>query len=203
MASPDEAAAMKRNLVHQTRLELSLKQLDRDRSVRLREMDKDTQVFLTRLGEKARYRTSVPPLTELTTLPSEGRITSAPAGRNRRTTINTNKPTRPQTSRPLSKQLSDSRLPQDSSSFSRSTPGRQIPSRDMSIDTGNRTRDSTQHRQISGFKEVRFQTPLESLQEKKQSKQESQRNSQTTSSRLEKSRQQYSTQRRPRRLNTV
>ncbi|EDO47574.1 predicted protein [Nematostella vectensis] len=76
MASPDEAAALKRNVVHQTRLRLALRQLEKDKSVRIREMDKDTQVFMRRLDQinGIRTRASLPQLSE-----ARRRATSAPA----------------------------------------------------------------------------------------------------------------------------
>jgi len=46
--SADESSALKRNTVHQTRLSLELQQLEKDRSIRLREMEKASQVFAKR-----------------------------------------------------------------------------------------------------------------------------------------------------------
>lgn len=192
-ASPDEAAAMKRNLVHQTRLKLALKQLERDRNVRLREMNKDEQVFLHRLGE--RQRTSLPSLTELRLLPREGRITSAPTRRD----VKRNELTsRPRTSHQFSKQLNASKLTSPCTTTtcptaaSLSITARHNPSRDnWTPHTRTEARDSSQlqDKQKSGFKEVRFQTPLESLQENKLFKQENPRIRQVTSPiRLEKGR---------------
>ena len=85
MASSDESAALKRNVVHQTRLKLALKQLDRDRNVRLREIDKDAQVFLQRIGG-SKKRVSLPNLRSS----SHARVASAPA-RPKRATSGTNK----------------------------------------------------------------------------------------------------------------
>lgn len=68
-SSVDENSALKRNSVHQTRLSLELQQLEKDRSIRLREMQKASQVFARRqeqiqgIREKAIVR----------------RVTSAPA----------------------------------------------------------------------------------------------------------------------------
>ena len=66
--SADESSALKRNSVHQTKLSLELQQLEKDRSIRLREMQKASQVFARRkeqiqgLREKASLRrvTSAP-----------------------------------------------------------------------------------------------------------------------------------------------
>lgn len=68
-ASADESSALKRNSVHQTRLSLELQQLEKDRSIRLREMQKASQVFARRqeqiqgVRDKASLRrvTSAPP----------------------------------------------------------------------------------------------------------------------------------------------
>lgn len=46
--SADEHSALKRNSVHQTRLSLELQQLEKDKSIRLREMQKASQVFARR-----------------------------------------------------------------------------------------------------------------------------------------------------------
>jgi hypothetical protein len=73
MASSDEAAALKRNVVHQTRLKLALRQLDKDRSLRIREINKDTQVFLHRLGD-SKKKVSLPDLRAA----SQQRVSSAP-----------------------------------------------------------------------------------------------------------------------------
>lgn len=67
--SADENSALKRNSVHQTRLSLELQQLEKDRSIRLREMEKASQVFARRqeqiqgIRDKACVRrlTSAPP----------------------------------------------------------------------------------------------------------------------------------------------
>lgn len=48
MTSADETSALKRNSVHQTRLSLELQQLEKDRAIRLREMQKASQVFAKR-----------------------------------------------------------------------------------------------------------------------------------------------------------
>lgn len=48
MSSADENSALKRNSVHQTRLSLELQQLERDRTTRMREMEKATQAFARR-----------------------------------------------------------------------------------------------------------------------------------------------------------
>lgn len=48
MTSADENSALKRNTVHQTRLSLELQQLEKDRTTRLREMEKATQAFARR-----------------------------------------------------------------------------------------------------------------------------------------------------------
>lgn len=66
--SADENSALKRNNVHQTKLSLELQQLEKDRSIRLREMQKASQVFARRkeqiqgVREKASLRrvTSAP-----------------------------------------------------------------------------------------------------------------------------------------------
>lgn len=66
--SADENSALKRNSVHQTKLSLELQQLEKDRSIRLREMQKASQVFARRkeqiqgVREKASLRrvTSAP-----------------------------------------------------------------------------------------------------------------------------------------------
>lgn len=158
MASPDEAAAMKRNLVHQTRLELALKQLDRDRSVRLREIDKDTQVFLHRLSERKR---SLPSLSELHSMPCEGRITSAPARRSGTRTNTTRPRTSPQATR--NQQSSDKIAIYHTSTTCRSPTEREsLLSRDV-----ERTRDikPQQQTRISEIK-VRFDVPLEAITEK-------------------------------------
>lgn len=86
-SSADEAAALKRNVVHQTRLKLALRQLDRDRSLRIREINKDTQVFLHRLGE-SKKRVGLP---DLKTAPSQTRAASAPVRQRDRqkTTVDT------------------------------------------------------------------------------------------------------------------
>lgn len=68
-SSADEHSALKRNTVHQTRLSLELQQLEKDRSIRLREMEKASQVFARRqeqihfIRDKAclRRATSAPP----------------------------------------------------------------------------------------------------------------------------------------------
>lgn len=65
-ASIDEAAAIKRNAVHQTRLQLELKQLEKDRTTRLRELSHDAQSFVKRLefiNSRSKSRTSLPTLT--------------------------------------------------------------------------------------------------------------------------------------------
>lgn len=71
--SADENSALKRNSVHQTKLSLELQQLEKDRSIRLREMQKASQVFARRkeqiqgLRGKASLRrvTSAPLKTDL------------------------------------------------------------------------------------------------------------------------------------------
>ena len=68
-SSADEHSALKRNTVHQTRLSLELQQLEKDRSIRLREMEKASQVFARRqeqihfIRDKASLRraSSAPP----------------------------------------------------------------------------------------------------------------------------------------------
>lgn len=62
MTSADETSALKRNSVHQTRLSLELQQLEKDRAIRLREMQKASQAFARRqeqiqgIREKAALR---------------------------------------------------------------------------------------------------------------------------------------------------
>lgn len=62
MTSTDETSALKRNSVHQTRLSLELQQLEKDRAIRLREMQKTSQAFAKRqeqihnIREKASLR---------------------------------------------------------------------------------------------------------------------------------------------------
>ena len=71
-ASIDEAAAIKRNSVHQTRLQLRLKQLEKDRSTRLRELSHDSQAFVKRLeyiNSRRKSRTSLPVLTRAASAP--------------------------------------------------------------------------------------------------------------------------------------
>lgn len=48
MTSADETSALKRNSVHQTRLSLELQQLEKDKMIRLREMQKASQAFARR-----------------------------------------------------------------------------------------------------------------------------------------------------------
>lgn len=70
MSSADENSALKRNSVHQTRLSLELQQLERDRTTRMREMEKATQAFARRqeqiqgIRDKASLRRvpSAPPI---------------------------------------------------------------------------------------------------------------------------------------------
>ena len=78
--SADEHSALKRNSVHQTRLSLELQQLEKDRSIRLREMQKASQVFARRqeqiqnIRDKACLRrvTSAPPTKKVPGKPSRG-----------------------------------------------------------------------------------------------------------------------------------
>lgn len=74
MTSTDETSALKRNTVHQTRLSLELQQLEKDRAIRLREMQKSSQAFARRqeqihnIREKASLRRV--PSAPVETLPS-------------------------------------------------------------------------------------------------------------------------------------
>lgn len=176
-SSSDEAAALKRNVVHQTRLKLALRQLDRDRSLRIREINKDTQVFLHRLGE-SKKRVGLPDLKTA----SQARAASAPVRQKDRQKmiVNTKEPERrivtpsqqdsnhPFVTKP-SYQLanSDQRLGRFSSSRSLSTSAlcppikrNETPSRDSETRT---PRDSTISPRSSDKtrKEVRFSLPLQ------------------------------------------
>ena len=79
MASTDEASALKRNTVHQTRLSMELQQLEKDRGIRLREMQKASQVF-------ARRHEQIQGIRERACL---RRVTSAPVQPNKRKTDST------------------------------------------------------------------------------------------------------------------
>ena len=71
-ASIDEAAAMKRNVVHQTRLKLELKQLEKDQLTRLQELSHDSQAFVKRLefiSTRSKTRTCLPSLTRVASAP--------------------------------------------------------------------------------------------------------------------------------------
>lgn len=178
-SSADEAAALKRNVVHQTRLKLALRQLDRDRSLRIREINKDTQVFLHRLGE-SKKRVGLP---DLKTAASQTRAASAPVRQKDRqkTTVDTHEPERriatatPQDSNysivtKPSYQLgnSDQRLGRFSSARSLSTSAlcppirrNETPSRDPETRTPRTPRDLTTSPRSSSKprKEVRFSLP--------------------------------------------
>lgn len=76
MASTDELSALKRNVVHQTRLTLELQQLDKKRSVRLREMDKSSHVFMRRLEQmkEVRKKANLPSVRRTESTPLYGSI---------------------------------------------------------------------------------------------------------------------------------
>lgn len=75
MASPDEAFALKKNVVHQTRLTMELQQLEKKRNVSLRQMDKSSHVFMKRLEQMKAVRRRA------ADLPSVRRAESAPLTR--------------------------------------------------------------------------------------------------------------------------
>ena len=79
--SADESSALKRNSVHQTKLSLELQQLEKDKSIRLREMQKASQVFARRQEQiqGIRYKAS---LRRVTSAPPKNAAGKPPKGGN-------------------------------------------------------------------------------------------------------------------------
>ncbi|XP_031551514.1 uncharacterized protein LOC116288812 [Actinia tenebrosa] len=120
-SSADEAAALKRNVVHQTRLKLALRQLDRDKSLRIREINKDAQVFLHRLGE-SKKKAGLPDLKTA----SQTRAASAPVRQKDRQRITVN-------SKEQERRIATSTRPQDSNHPFVTKPSYQLANSDQRL----------------------------------------------------------------------